>query len=354
MVSIGSSLRCGMKVPDGFDLKTYGSQLSAERVARGLSREELSANLFLPTGMLRALEEGDHNNLPEMVYAVSMYRKVATSLGVDPAPMAEKLKACCEADSKKQAEETRKISTQAHQTHTLTPVTTTRLAATKTSRRAGEEKKAGTDQVIVFLGVLIGLIVAAFFFARWLEARRTDPPRDTDAGSPVAPPLTVDKPIPAVLTGDAVGEPAPAPALSPDDPARDGDVPVGSVRLVIRGQSWLTVRDAGGQLLYEGMAESPSRLDFDAAAGLSVKAGRPDLVFWLMPGEELQVLGGIDDIEWITLAKAQPVQPAQPANVDQPAAADMQELQQAQEPLPPLLPQEGPDPEPADPLAPNA
>ena len=302
-----------MKIPEGFDLKTYGSQLAAARVARGLSREELSARLFLPSGLLRLLEEGESGNLPETVYVLSMYRKAAASLGVDPAPMIDKLKACGAEQDRKQAEETQTTPIRRGQP---TPPIKSKSARSNTSGRTDDERRAGTDQTIMLLGVLIGLVAAGFFFIRWLDGRQTRPPRNADA---FTPPALVEQPVtPQVAVDEVVVEPpSPAP-LSPEALASEVPLPDGTVRFVINGESWFSVRDGQGRLLYEGLPDQLSRLDFDGASGLAVKAGRPDLVFWLTAGEELQILGDINTVEWITVADASPLAapPLQPEPVD--------------------------------------
>lgn len=309
-----------MKIPEGFDLETYGSQLAAARVARGLSREELSAQLFLPSGLLRLLEEGDSRNLPEAVYVVSMYRKVAGSLGLDPAPMIDKLKACGEEQDRKQAEEPQTTPSRRGQP---APPIKPGSSRSNTSGRTDDERRTGADQTIMLIGVLIGLVAAGFFFVRWLDGRPTRPPRNADA---LTPPALVEQPVtPQVAVDEVVIEPpSPAPR-SPEALASEVPLPDGKVRFVINGESWFSVRDGEGQLLYEGLPEPLSRLDFDAASGLAVKAGRPDLVFWLTAGEELQILGNINAVDWITVADASPpgAPPVQPEPVEaQPAEPD--------------------------------
>ena len=313
-----------MNIPEGFDLKTYGSQLAAARVAQGLSREALSGELFLPSGLLRALEEGDFGNLPEEVYVVSMYRKVATFLGVDPAPMLDKLKACSEEQNQRQAEQTQKTPVRPGPP---TPAITSKAVRSNTSRRTTDDRRTGTDQAIVLLGVLVGLAAVAFFVIRWLEGRRPQPPGNEGSYESS---LLLEQPVtPQIVVDEAAIEPPPPAELLPDAPASEAPLADGTVRFIINGESWFSVRNAQGELLYEDIPEPFSRLDFEAASGLAVKAGRPDLVLWLKAGGELQPLGDISAVDWITIATAQPLaappaaaQPAEAVAPAQPVAAD--------------------------------
>ena len=73
-----------MRFPEGLELKSYGQQLLDGRQAKGWSQKQLSKKLFLPVHFIRALEAGEHGMLPEIPYVMSIYRKVAVAVGVDP------------------------------------------------------------------------------------------------------------------------------------------------------------------------------------------------------------------------------------------------------------------------------
>jgi cytoskeleton protein RodZ len=65
-------------------MKNLGEYLRAERLARGISLEQISANTKVSMSMLQAIEEGDIGQLPAMVFTKGFLRAYAEQIGLDP------------------------------------------------------------------------------------------------------------------------------------------------------------------------------------------------------------------------------------------------------------------------------
>ena len=60
-----------------------GSFIKEARVSRNISVEELSENLRIGKEQLMALENGDMNKLPEMVFIKAMIRRISEKLNIE-------------------------------------------------------------------------------------------------------------------------------------------------------------------------------------------------------------------------------------------------------------------------------
>ncbi|WP_206998221.1 RodZ domain-containing protein [Trinickia mobilis] len=73
-------------------LAATGARLAQLREAKGLSIDDVSARLKVPSPKMRALEAGDISQLPGTTFAVGVVRSYAKMLGVDPAPFTQALR----------------------------------------------------------------------------------------------------------------------------------------------------------------------------------------------------------------------------------------------------------------------
>ncbi len=64
-------------------MKSLGEYLRAERLARGISLEQISADTRITINMLRAIEEGDLGQLPATVFTKGFLRAYAEQVGID-------------------------------------------------------------------------------------------------------------------------------------------------------------------------------------------------------------------------------------------------------------------------------
>jgi len=72
---------------------TVGEAFANTRNKFGWSLEQVAADLKIRPVFLRAIEEGRHNDLPGVAYAVGFVRSYADYLGLDPEPLVQRFKA---------------------------------------------------------------------------------------------------------------------------------------------------------------------------------------------------------------------------------------------------------------------
>ena len=65
-------------------MRSLGEYLRAERLARGISLEQISADTRITIKMLQAVEEGDVEKLPAAVFTKGFLRAYAKQIGLDP------------------------------------------------------------------------------------------------------------------------------------------------------------------------------------------------------------------------------------------------------------------------------
>lgn len=338
-----------MRFPESLELRTYGQQLLAGRQAKGWTQKQLSNKLFLPIHFIRALEAGEHSILPEIPYVMSMYRKVAVAVDVDPEPMIQACKAFQEREGRSPMNQPQPRASEVVQARNSSPPGSGRqsseppkrevMAASQQKRRADKGKG---DGVIVLVGCGLGLaLVAAVLFNNelWLAIRSrlvtTDPDTDPDVEAvteiqdQVSGTLAIQRqPIPDIPD---------TPLASPD--GQLGEPEAGTVRFIFTADvddgrsSWIRVENARGVLLFENIPEPSTSVDLPIAAGVRVRAGRPGLVRWQQPGQPPQTLPRNQPNGWIEVlpdpvatqvapapVEAVPLEPVSPVPVPAPEA----------------------------------
>jgi cytoskeleton protein RodZ len=256
-------------------LQRLGQTLREARQNRGLDRTDLAEQLHMGPEQLRALEEADLSRLPEMVFVIAQSRRVANALGIEIDALLTPLK-----------------GTSTPRKAAPAPLVT---GGGKPSKRAAQLRpedytrqppKASQGSPLPWMGtvaLLAGLVAAGSW--GWLQLR---PLLGQRAATPPQPAAVATAP-PAAATPKPVVKAAPR------------QLTLSSVK-----GSWLEVRSANGQKLFEGIFKGERR--FELGAGLRVLAGRPDLVMASLGDQPAKALGPIDQVIWRTF-KPQSVKP---------------------------------------------
>lgn len=344
-----------MRFPEALDLRTYGQQLLAGREAKGWTQKQLSEKLLLPIYLIRAMEAGENGILPEIPYVMSMYRKLATAVDIDPEPMIQ----ACQAFQVREGQplihqpesspRTAPPPGQAVRTHNLSsgePTTQRRKRSTRkaeatpqhtpqreapASPPASQSKDKG-DWVIVLVGCGLGLALVAVVLLNselWPTIRSRLITTDPDAEA-VAEPQDQASELPAnqsqLITGTVDG-----PLESSDGPLEQQfeELEPGNVRFSFAPDvrddisSWIRLENARGVLLFDGIPEPFTKLDLPIEAGIRVRVGRPGLVRWQQPGQPPQTLpqsdGWIELIPSSVAGQVAPVVP-EPGDAEDPEA----------------------------------
>ena len=320
-----------MRFPEGLELKTYGQQLLAGREAKGWTQQQLSKKLFLPVHFIRALEAGEHGMLPEIPYVMSMYRKAATAVGIDPEPMIQACKDFQERERQPPDEQAR--TRPGAITHVRQPTshgtaqrrrepakppeaTVAPQPTAQQKRRAGQGKG---DGVIVLLGCGLVLVLGAVVLLNsefWPTIRLSPTPsapttEDTQLRileAPATPQQSIPD-MPEIVDSIPSERPSEGPEL-------------GTVRFIFTSDaddnrsSWTSIEDARGVPLFEGVPESPASVDLPTAAGIRIRLGRPGLVRWQQPGQPPQPMPETQPGIWMELIPGPAVSQVAPATAE--------------------------------------
>lgn len=266
---------------DASPLSALGICLREAREQRGLSSTALAAQLRMGEEQLLALESGDRDRLPELVFVIAQARRIATALGVDINVLVEPLK---QESAKLKPAPAPLSSTPANNRERTRAQLTARSYTEVASSRHGSGGRHAAS-VIGSLALLAGLLAAGVW--GWQRAPKLVMQRLPKASKPVnAPPPAAQKPKPAPV--------ATRPKLS---------TPASDLTVNATQPSWLAVRTANGKVLFEGTFQGSRQ--FPLAGGLELLAGRPDLVQVSQGDQPAKPLGRIDQIRWVAF-KPQP------------------------------------------------
>jgi len=258
------------------ELQRLGQRLTQARLAQGTSLEDQAARLHMGAEQLRALEDGNREELPEAVFVVAQARRVAASLGLNIDEDIAALRG-------NQAFQTRPPQRQP-QPSPATPAPpdqrAAELAVPIPTRRPPRRLLGLGAALVAVAGLAWGL---QHNLSGSLQVLQPQSPGPAQASSPKAAP-----------------DPSQPAAASPAAPAE----------LVLRSAepSWLEVRAAGGELLFQGTLEGEQR--FPLTGDLEVLAGRPDLVTAASGTAQAQPLGPIEAVTWYRFSPAGEPTPA--------------------------------------------
>lgn len=255
------------------ELVALGERITAARRARGLNLHDLAKRLCIGHEQLQALENADTSRLPELVFVIAQVRRVAASLDVDAEEAIAALRASAPA------------RTAAAKPAPPRPKPPNRAQREAPSHNTGAPSTAGIRRVWPLLAgsFLVIATAAVGLGVHWQ--------RGVSAPSGSGPASSAPRANSGAIPGDRTSPPD---ARAP--------VPAGPARLVLRSKepSWLEVRDSQGATLFKGTLEGEK--SFPLGQGLRVMAGRPDVVWAELAGQESRVLGPIDQVIWRSFA----------------------------------------------------
>ena len=77
------SYKSGINSTENSSLKRIGNFIKEARLSRNQSIEELASNLKIGEHQLKAIEDGNHEKLPEEVFIKAMVRRISEKLKLD-------------------------------------------------------------------------------------------------------------------------------------------------------------------------------------------------------------------------------------------------------------------------------
>jgi cytoskeleton protein RodZ len=246
-------------------LQRLGQRLAQARQTRGISLDEQAERLHMGPEQLRALEEGNQDELPEAVFVVAQARRVAASLGVNIDDDIAALRA------------NQAFQARPPQPGPATSAASPRRPAPQADAPPGSQPPRPLLRLLGLGAALIAAAGLAWGLQRSLSGGRPSPQ--------LQPPAVPEQASPA-------------------------EQPQAELVLISAEPSWVEVRSASGEVLLRGTLEGERR--FPLNSEVQVLAGRPDLVSAASGGAPARPLGPIEAVTWYRFS-SQVSPTAQPA-----------------------------------------
>ena len=241
-----------------------GQQLSERRLAKGLSQEQLADRMHLGIEQLAALESGDRDKLPELVFIKAMVRRLSTHLELDADALVASLGSLSESGGAKE-----------------------RVTPAKGPISLPPQPES---EVIWTWLVLIG--AAALGALAWVQRPALlELIQQPQSNSVIAPAKTA-------ITSEQSLTTAPKDASVPSSINEERLPNSGPVTLSSKEPSWIALRRQG-TIEFEGILEGERMIE--GPDEVEIYAGRPDLVMVSVANGDSRVLGTISEIQWMPL-----------------------------------------------------
>jgi cytoskeleton protein RodZ len=271
-----------------------GATLAAERERQGLSRADVAHRLHMSPSQVEAIELGDYERLPRGTFLRGFVRNYAKALGIEPEPLLEQLAGAAPASPAPGI---------------VVPTQNIRFDPLG-ERLANPYVKAASLALVA-----VAIAFAAMYWAMFVRPRppamarhpaSAAPPRAPSADARPSPDAsTPARTAPAVPSQPAVQAPdaAPAKPAAPQAPAAESREPLsapvsagpskpaasgapathpasalagaGVKRLAFHftGESWVEVRDASGNVIFQRLNPAGSDAQVSGSAPLEVVVG---------------------------------------------------------------------------------
>lgn len=290
------------------ELLRLGTTLAAARRQRGLDVELLAERLRIGASQLRALETGDHVQLPEGVFVIALARRVASALDVNIDEAVQGLRGS-------------RLMVRTQPRPSLPPVPPRRgkpsptgpLPPRKEGPASGQftRSRQGPAPWLWGLPLILGILglAAALGFNAWKQHSQ-GAFVSSGAAHGDRPAARPPRALPPSRPGAPVAASVAAPP--PTAPAK--------LRLKSSEPSWIQVRQSDGKVIFEGTLTGEQ--SFPLGPGLEVLAGRPYAVFAALGDGPSRPLGPVDDLSWHRFSPKASAAPT-PAPTAAPSASPM-------------------------------
>ncbi len=334
-------------------LRELGVYLRQQRLERSLSLEQIAATTFIRLAMLQAIEEGQHDCLPELVYVQGFIRRYADVLKLDSNALAKQISSTEEsvavdipsqlvsAASASQPDSATAEPPRITRTAQKSPTKATHPVAKKKKTAANGQLKPlfqegfkGLKLYWLYLLLLGGAIAGLFYLIYRSESPEpsknpSSPPYPSSSQlrepvslpSPVTkasavqkttPPTTVISPSPAppvAQTSPSSAQPvipkttpsvsaSPLPVTSPASPTGQNSPVTVSVQL--QEASWLKV-EVDGKTAYEGILEKDTQQTWSGQKQVTLRSGNAGAVNLAVNQQAAQPLGELGEVKEVII-----------------------------------------------------
>lgn len=243
-----------------------GQLLRLAREQQGMHIAMLAAHIKVPVKKVQALESDQLEEFASPVFARSMASSICRVLKVDAAPVLALLP---QADHLPLSKPSR--------VQEASPV---RFRPTSAGRSGPSRTTYGVAGVLALVTLLVAFVPD--LSSRFSSSSPASPGVATEAVAPVVN-LANQVQVPevpatagAASTTEADAAPASNPATPTAAPATSSATPTGVLGLSAKGDSWIQVADAQGQLLLSRVVNKGETVTLDGALPLKVVIGRVD------------------------------------------------------------------------------
>ncbi len=275
-------------------LHAIGEYLQQIRLEQARSLEDIAAKTYIPLRILRALEAGQQDTLPEPVFVQGFIRRYGEALGLDGSTLAQSFPVARQI-----------VIPEPRQDDVLD-------ASDMTSQQEPSEPSWLADarrSPLLYAGAALLLIAALYSLSRLFTQPQRPEPATVSTQAPassntsVSPTPSANQPASPVPTSPTSSSPvaSPAPAASPASsaaPKPSSASPV-SVAVNLSDAAWLQVI-TDGTVTYEGTLPKGTKRTWTAKRELTIVSGNAGAVSTAFNGGTSKVMGTTGMVEELT------------------------------------------------------
>lgn len=279
-------------------LLNLGAYLRDVRQDKGKQIDEVANQIFIRPALVKAIEAGDWESLPEPVFVQGFIRRYAEYLGLDGKELSKKFEPTpVSVLPNPELAHSRDVEgvVKPQDKHGLKVLSKAKPAQNGTALASSHEAKSSQNWVggAIAIAALIALLA-------WLTTRNT-PQQATS--SPPSEAQTAEAETPETVPEAAV-TPEPATTLEEDaeaiaDTTAVGEAPI-TFAVNIEDDAWLRVI-ADGERVHEGILTTGTQQTWTAETELRITAGNSGGVQYSFNGSEEQPMGAPGSVANLTL-----------------------------------------------------
>lgn len=245
-------------------LKEIGAHLRQLRQEQSIPLEEVAALTLIRLTLLKALEEGQSDLLPEPVFVQGFIRRYGDVLGLDGVALAKTF-----------------------------PINSVPVEYDTPSQDLPTPRSRAIPVYVPLIVLAVAAAGGLFFLLN--RPRSPEPVAQTQNASVAQRQKTVAKPVPSLTP-----KPTPTPAKPKASPP---SVPI-QVSASFQDRSWVRVI-ADGKTQFEGTLPKGTKKTWTAKKQLKLRAGNAGGVLISFNREQPKLLGALDDVEEVTFTPKQ-------------------------------------------------
>jgi cytoskeleton protein RodZ len=283
-------------------LRRIGAFLAEVRGETGRTLEEIATKTYIPLRLLKAIETGQEQVLPEPVFVQGFIRRYGDALGLDGNELAKQFPIHNDAMSPLPTHDAKPVASEAP---VYAPVQNTPIWQPS-------ELPPSRPPYFLIGGAALLALAGLFFIVIQPNLKPSAPVAKAPAApiAPVAPPVesvaapsvepSVALPSPAPVAASPTVSPAPI-AVSPTAPSPTGNNPV-AIAVNLSEESWLQVV-VDGKVEYEGTLEKGAKQSWSGKERIVISSGNAGAVaiaFNNGQSKKMGELGAVEDKTFTT------------------------------------------------------